>query len=113
MNTQQTIAALSALAQESRLAIFRRLVVAGSSGLTPGELSSELSLANATLSFHLKELLQAGLLRKQQNGRFIHYQVDFTAMNALIGYLTENCCQGDSCEVESSCCEPNATGEPL
>ena len=112
MNTQETIAALSALAQETRLAIFRRLVVAGSSGRTPGELSAELSLANATLSFHLKELVQAGLLCKRQEGRFIHYQVDFAAMNALVGYLTENCCQGEDCGVDDDrCCVPTDTGE--
>lgn len=104
MNTQQSIAALSALAQENRLAIFRQLVVAGETGKTPGELSKALDLAPATLSFHLKELMHAGLLRKHQDGRFIHYQADFQAMNGLIAYLTENCCQGGQCDIATESC---------
>ncbi|MEJ2479991.1 MAG: metalloregulator ArsR/SmtB family transcription factor [Acidihalobacter sp.] len=104
MKTQQIIAALSALAQESRLAIFRSLVVAGPQGMTPGELAEALSLAPATLSFHLKELVQAGLLHKRQEGRYIHYQANFAAMNGVIEYLTENCCQGQCCDVDSTAC---------
>lgn len=111
MNTQQTITALAALAQENRLAIFRSLVVAGNQGLTPSILSQDLGLAPATLSFHLKELLQAGLLRKRQEGRFIHYQANFDAMNGVIAYLTENCCQGDNCGVAGIGCETTLTGE--
>ncbi len=104
MRTQQIIAALSALAQESRLAIFRSLVVAGPQGMTPGELAEALSLAPATLSFHLKELVQAGLLHKRQDGRYIHYQADFAAMSGVIEYLTENCCQGQCCDVDGTVC---------
>lgn len=104
MRTQQIIAALSALAQESRLAIFRSLVVAGPQGMTPGELAEALSLAPATLSFHLKELVQAGLLHKRQDGRYIHYQADFAAMSGVIEYLTENCCQGQCCDVDGTAC---------
>jgi ArsR family transcriptional regulator, arsenate/arsenite/antimonite-responsive transcriptional repressor len=104
MKTQQIIAALSALAQESRLAIFRSLVVAGPQGMTPGELAEALSLAPATLSFHLKELVRAGLLHKRQEGRYIHYQANFAAMNGVIEYLTENCCQGQCCDVDSTAC---------
>jgi DNA-binding transcriptional ArsR family regulator len=104
MRTQQIIAALSALAQESRLAIFRSLVVAGPQGMTPGELAEALSLAPATLSFHLKELVQAGLLHKRQEGRYIHYQADFAAMSGVIEYLTENCCQGQCCDVDGTVC---------
>ncbi len=111
MNSQQTIIALAALAQESRLAIFRSLVVAGSQGLTPGVLSQQLGLAPATLSFHLKELLHAGLLRKRQEGRFIHYQANFDAMNGVIAYLTENCCQGEGCGIAAVGCEESLTGE--
>ncbi|MEJ2632558.1 MAG: metalloregulator ArsR/SmtB family transcription factor [Acidihalobacter sp.] len=102
MNT--VIAALSALAQESRLAIFRSLVVAGPEGMTPSALSEALSLAPATLSFHLKELVQAGLLRKRQDGRYIHYQADFEAMSGVIEYLTENCCQGQCCDIDGTAC---------
>jgi len=102
MNTQQTVTALAALAQESRLMIFRSLVVAGPQGLTPGALSEALQLAPATLSFHLKELLRAGLLQKQQDGRFIHYQVDFAAMNGVIAYLTKNCCVGGVCDLTTT-----------
>ena len=104
MNTQQIIAALSALAQENRLAIFRSLVVAGPEGMTPGALSEALSLAPATLSFHLKELAQAGLLHKRQDGRYIHYQADFEAMSGVIEYLTENCCQGQCCDIDGTAC---------
>ncbi|APZ42003.1 ArsR/SmtB family transcription factor [Acidihalobacter ferrooxydans] len=99
MDTQDTLTALSALAHENRLAIFRRLVVAGDAGMTPGGLGAALGLAPATLSFHLKELMHAGLLRKRQQGRFIHYQANFTAIDGLIAYLTENCCQGGSCDI--------------
>lgn len=111
MNTQQSIAALSALAQENRLAIFRHLVVAGETGMTPGALGKALGLAPATLSFHLKELMQAHLLRKHQDGRFIHYQADFQAMNGLIAYLTENCCQGGPCDVAADPCLVAQSGD--
>lgn len=104
------LSALSALAQDSRLAIFRRLVVAGARGMTPGALSEALSLAPATLSFHLKELMQAGLLRKRQDGRFIHYEANFAAMNEVIAYLTENCCQGEGCEIDATPCRESETG---
>jgi ArsR family transcriptional regulator, arsenate/arsenite/antimonite-responsive transcriptional repressor len=102
MKTQEIIAALSALAQENRLAIFRSLVVAGPDGMTPGALSETLSLAPATLSFHLKELSHAGLLHKHQQGRFIHYQANFEAMSGVIEYLTKNCCQGQCCGIEGT-----------
>ena len=109
MNAHQTVTALAALAQESRLAIFRKLVVVGPEGLTPGALGEALDLPPATLSFHLKALSQAGLLKKRQDGRFIHYQADFTAMNGVIAYLTENCCQGDGCELpDAGCASPTA-----
>lgn len=108
METNTVIAALSALAQENRLAIFRSLVVAGPDGMTPGALSETLCLAPATLSFHLKELSRAGLLHKRQEGRFIHYQANFGAMNGVIDYLTENCCQGQCCDIGGT---PRQSGE--
>jgi DNA-binding transcriptional ArsR family regulator len=94
MKTKDALAALAALAQESRLAIFRHLVEAGPEGLPVGKIADALGLPAATLSFHLKELTQAGLLESRQDGRFIWYATHFATMNALIGYLTENCCGG-------------------
>ena len=96
---------LAALAQESRLAVFRLLVQKGPDGLCVGDIQSALKVPAATLSFHLKELVNSGLLKARQEGRFIYYAPDFKAMNALLDYLTENCCEGESCEVE---CTPKA-----
>jgi ArsR family transcriptional regulator, arsenate/arsenite/antimonite-responsive transcriptional repressor len=94
MKTKTAIGALSALAQESRLAIFRYLVEAGPDGSTVGTIAKALDLPAATLSFHLKELTRAALLVSRQEGRFIRYAANFATMNGLIGYLTENCCGG-------------------
>jgi DNA-binding transcriptional ArsR family regulator len=106
METQQALLALAALAQESRLRIFRCLVQAGPAGLAAGRIGEDLDLAPATLSFHLKELTRAGLLSARQEGRFIYYATDFAVMNALVGYLTENCCGGtQACApVAQACC---------
>lgn len=95
---------LYALAQESRLAIFRLVVQKGVDGLSAGDIAERLKLAPATLSFHLKELSNAGLLTSRQEGRFIYYAPDFASMNDLVGYLTENCCGGRPCEV--ACAPP-------
>lgn len=92
------IQSLAALAQAMRLRVFRSLVVAGAEGRTPGQLGEELEVAGATLSFHLKELASAGLVTQQRDGRNLIYRADFAQMNALLGYLTEHCCQGQSCE---------------
>jgi ArsR family transcriptional regulator len=94
MEKQNAIAALSALAQESRLDIFRLLVRAGCDGAAVGEVGEALGLPSATLSFHLKELTNAGLLRYERVGRSRIYKPDFALMNELLGYLTEQCCQG-------------------
>ena len=88
------IAALGALAQETRLDVFRLLVRSGREGLAVGEIAETLGLPSATLSFHLKELTGAGLLRFERAGRSRIYRPDFEVMNALLGFLTENCCQG-------------------
>jgi ArsR family transcriptional regulator len=97
MKTSTAVSRLAALAQESRLAVFRALVQAGPEGLCVGDIGAKLKVAPATLSFHLKELARAGLIRPRQDGRFIYYAPDFKVMNDLVGYLTENCCGGRSC----------------
>ena len=94
MEKQEVISALAALAQETRLDVFRLLVRAGPDGLSPGVVSEELGIPAATLSFHLKELRSAGLLVCERDGRSRIYSPDFETTTALISYLTENCCQG-------------------
>jgi len=91
---QNAVAALAALAQETRLDVFRLLVRAGPDGLPAGEIGAELGLPSATLSFHLKELRGAGLLHCERDGRSRIYRPDFDAMRALVGFLTESCCEG-------------------
>lgn len=98
MNTKQTLAALAALAQESRLAVFRLLVQTGPEGLAASKIGARLDIAPSSLSFHLKELTHAGLIASRQQGRFVIYSADIAAMNRLIGFLTENCCAGVSCK---------------
>jgi DNA-binding transcriptional ArsR family regulator len=92
MKSKNAIESLAALAQESRLAIFRMLVKRGPEGYTPTQLGEKLSVAPATLSFHLKELQRAGLVDVRRDGRFLYYRPNFTHMNRLVGFLTENCC---------------------
>ena len=98
METTQAIQALSALAQESRLAIFRLLIQQGPSGLAAGAIGDKLDLPPATLSFHLAGLVRAGLAQSRQDGRFVYYTASFESMNGLVAFLTENCCQGAACE---------------
>jgi ArsR family transcriptional regulator, arsenate/arsenite/antimonite-responsive transcriptional repressor len=97
MKAMTAVTRLAALAQESRLAVFRLLVQAGPDGVSAGDIGAKLKVAPATLSFHLKELAHAGLIKPRQDGRFIYYAPDFRSMNELVGYLTENCCGGQSC----------------
>lgn len=97
MESKTAVTALAALAHDTRLALFRHLVQTGPDGCTPGELATRFGLPPATLSFHLKELSQAGLLSARQEGRYIHYAAHFAAMQELLGYLTENCCGGQPC----------------
>ena len=97
MNEAQAVSALGALAHTQRLRVFRALVIAGPEGLTPSAMADQLEVARNALSFHLKELAHAGLVTIEQQGRNLIYRAQFDRMNALIGYLTENCCQGQAC----------------
>jgi len=96
MDASNAVAALAALAQESRLRIYRLLVEAGPAGLAVGEIGASVKVAPATLSFHLKELFHAGLVVTRQEGRFIYYSANYERMNRLLGYLSENCCARDA-----------------
>ena len=97
-----TVKALAALAQPQRLRAFRALVVAGPAGLTPGVIAEQLGVAPSALSFHLKELANAGLVSSEPRGRYLVYRAHFDRMNALLGYLTQHCCEGQACEVKES-----------
>ncbi len=103
MESYRVVAALSALAQESRLAVFRLLVGQGPAGLPAGRIASTLRVPPATLSFHLAQLSHAGLVKAKRNGRSILYSADYERMDDLLRYLTENCCAGDA-----AACEPEA-----
>jgi len=102
METTQAIQALGALAQETRLGVYRLLVQAGPEGMSAGQIGEKLDLAPATLSFHLAGLARAGLAQSRQDGRFVIYTVNFGQMNSLVAFLTENCCGGRSCEPGSA-----------
>jgi DNA-binding transcriptional ArsR family regulator len=108
MEPIDAVKALAALAQETRLAVFRALVEAGPKGLTPGDLAARLSIAANTLSFHLKELSHADLVSQERAGRNLIYRAEFARMNDLLTYLTQDCCQGQSCavvpEAAKACC---------
>lgn len=105
MNETDVVKALSALAQETRLRLFRLLVVAGRAGLTPGNIAETLGVAPAALSFHLKELSHAGLVTTERDGRHIVYRAEFAAMNNLLGFLSAECCEGQAClDVASAAC---------
>lgn len=109
MDTKNAISALAALAQESRLAVYRLLVQAGPSGMSPGKIGEQLDIPPSSLSFHLKELAHAGLITSTQQGRYLIYAANFDAMNGLIGFLTENCCGGNPCtplSAAGACCPP-------
>lgn len=108
METLAALTALEALAQGSRLAIFRLLVEAGPAGLPAGQIGEKMALPPATLSFHLAQLKHAGLLDCARDGRSLIYSANFAAMNALVGFLTENCC-GDATQCCAPACTPTST----
>jgi DNA-binding transcriptional ArsR family regulator len=97
MKTTDAVKALGALAQETRLSIFRLLIEHGPQGLTAGKIAEALDILPATLSFHLKELSAAGLLAARTESRFIYYSARFDRMNELVSFLTANCCGGNPC----------------
>jgi len=97
MKENDIIKALAALSHTSRLRVFRALVVTGPTGLTPGQLCERLDIPAATLSFHLKELSNAGLVQPIRDGRNLIYSAQFAHMNGVISDLTENCCEGQNC----------------
>ena len=99
MDEEIVVKSLAALAQPVRLQVFRALVVAGQNGMVPGPMAGGLQIPANTLSFHLKELTNAGLVTQERAGRHIVYRAAYERMTALIGYLTENCCQGADCAV--------------
>jgi ArsR family transcriptional regulator len=115
MEIKPAVIALAALAQETRLAIFRLLIEAGPEGVSAGRIGETLEIPGATLSFHLKELARAGLISSRQQKQFIYYATDFEAMAELMAFLTKNCCQGmpQKCLVDvqtalKRCCSPKA-----
>ncbi|HET9735316.1 MAG TPA: metalloregulator ArsR/SmtB family transcription factor [Burkholderiales bacterium] len=107
METKQAVESLGALAQDTRLAIFRLLVQAGAQGRAAGQIGEALDLPPATLSFHLAGLARAGLAQSRQEGRFVIYTANFESMAALVAFLTENCCGGAACAPAS--CQPATT----
>ena len=105
MESKIAVSALGALAHETRLAVFRLLVRAGDAGLSVGRIAEGLGIeANGRLTFHLKELVAAGLATSRQEGRFVYYSTNYVAMNGLLRYLTEDCCGGLGCEVVVEAC---------
>lgn len=110
METSDVVTALAALAHASRLATFRLLVQAGPNGLAASKIADALAIPASSLSFHLKELAHAGLVSVRQDGRFLIYAAQFEAMNAVLGFLTDNCCGGKPCAVSIQAQPPAAGG---
>lgn len=106
MRSSQVVTALSALAQPTRLAIFRLLVERGPEGVAAGQVAEKLKVSPATMSFHFKTLNHAGLIESRQEGRFVYYAANFVVMNNMLAYLTENCCAGDpaACDITAKKC---------
>jgi len=111
MEIKSALSCLAALAQEKRLEIYRLLVEAGPPGLAVGEIGASVRTAPATLSFHLKELAHAGLVATRQQGRYIFYSANYEQMQALLGYLTKNCCARDAPGCGPECAVPSAKSQ--
>ncbi|SIR76574.1 helix-turn-helix transcriptional regulator [Pseudacidovorax sp. RU35E] len=105
MDESEVVEALAALAHPVRLRIFRALVVVGQDGLTPGVMSEGLDIPNTSLSFHLKELTRAGLVSQERASRHLVYRAQYDRMSGLLGFLTENCCQGAPCAATEAACK--------
>lgn len=103
MKAVAAIEALSALAQEHRLELFRLLVQAGEQGMAAGAIADALGVPNSSLSFHLAQLNRAGLISQERQHRSLIYRANYRVMNALVGYLMENCCAGADCGTDVGC----------
>ena len=112
MNNAEAVAALGSLAQEHRLSIFRLLVQAGEAGLPAGAIADALGVPNSSLSFHLAHLHRAGLINQTRRSRSLIYSAHYAEMNALVGYLMENCCAGAACGSETACPPASASAQP-
>ena len=112
MNSDQAITALSSLAQEHRLALFRLLVQAGGDGMAAGAIAEALNLPNSSLSFHLAHLKRAGLIGQERRSRSLVYSANYASMNDLVGFLMENCCSGAACGSTAACSPADASPQP-
>jgi DNA-binding transcriptional ArsR family regulator len=112
MEKDYAVAALAALAQGSRLDVFRLLVQTGAEGMPAGQIAERLGLPPATLSFHLSQLRHAGLVTFRRESRSLIYMAEYDAMNALLAYLTANCCQGDTAACDTGVCDATASDTP-
>lgn len=110
MDESTVVKSLAALAQPLRLQLFRALVVAGQRGMTPGTMAQGLGISPSSLSFHLKELMNAGLVTQERASRNLIYRAAYDRMNAVLGYLTDNCCEGTVCGVEVAAMSTAACG---
>jgi len=112
MEAKEAVLALGALAQGTRLSIFRLLVQAGPGGSSVGKIAASLDVSAPTLSFHLKELTHASLIDARQDGRYVYYSANFERMNDLLHYLTEHCCEGDAAQCRPAPCPPSSRSAP-
>ena len=112
MDSPEAVAALGSLAQEHRLAIFRLLVQAGKTGLPAGAIAEALGVPNSSLSFHLAHLTRAGLIKQERQSRSLIYSANYAGMNALVGFLMENCCAGASCTPQADCAPAETSPKP-
>lgn len=112
MEKAEVVAALAALAQDTRLDVFRLLVQAGADGMAAGQIGERLGLPGPTLSFHLNQLRHAGLVTFRRESRSLIYAAEYGAMNALLAYLTENCCQGDAASCGPGACDSATLVKP-